>query len=79
LLDDLPGDEVRVQNLLGTGDIDVRIPYGFGIDGDHRPIAALSHASRVIDANTVLNAGCGSALFECGKNQIATLPRTRSA
>jgi hypothetical protein len=70
---------VLVQNVLGTGDIDVRVPYGFRIHSDHRPVAALSHASRVIDANDILNAGCSGALFERGENQIATLPRTRSA
>ena len=78
LFDHLSRDEMFVQNLLRTRNVYVRIPYGFRIDCDHRPVATLSHASCVIDTHAVLQSGGGSALLQCGKDQIASLPGTGS-
>jgi len=71
--------EVVPQNFLGAGHIDVSIPYCFGIDGNHRPVAALPHASRVIDADDALQSGRGGALFQRGEDEITALPRARAS
>src|ERR1019366_3171164 len=50
-LDDLAALEVRIDDLVDVGRIDVRVPDAFGIDDGHRAAGAAIEATRLVDAH----------------------------
>ena len=61
LLDDLSPDEMLLDNAARARVIDVRIPYVFRVNHDHRAVPALIHAAGMIDPHV-----SGETLGGCG-------------
>lgn len=68
ILDDLPSDDVLLEDASRSVGIDVGVPDIVGINDDHRPVTTLIHAARVVDTNESLQSGRGRSLLEDGMN-----------
>ena len=72
----MSADDVLFDNSPGANFIDVRIPYIFGIDHDHRPMTTLVHAARVVDTHSATHSGGRYSLLERRVNLKRPVERT---
>jgi hypothetical protein len=76
-LDRLAADEVALDDLRHVLGADVRVPDVVRIDRDHRPVSALSEASRLVDAHAVLAETLLRERLHRGVDGLGAVVRTR--